>query len=88
MRTKQEINRLEFYILDTLRQLEMKDKFHSLTITELMEENEGALGARMTVYKRLKKLSKDGFIDKGIIDNHADTYFITERGIELLEGRN
>ena len=85
MNERYEINRLEYMILDTLYKLELKDRFHSMTITELLEENEGVLGARMTVYKRLKKLVNAGYIGKGIIDNHADTYFITEKGIKLIE---
>lgn len=80
-----EINRLEYMILDTLYKLDLKDRFHSMTISELLVENEGVLGARMTVYKRLKKLVNAGFVDTGIIDNHANTYFITERGAKLLE---
>ena len=85
MNERYEINRLEYMILDTLYKLELKDRCHSMTITELLEENEGVLGARMTVYKRLKKLVNAGYIGKGIIDNHADTYFITEKGIKLIE---
>lgn len=85
MDERYEINRLEYMILDTLYKLELKDRFHSMTITELLEENEGVLGARMTVYKRLKKLVDADYIGKGIIDNHADTYFITEKGIKLIE---
>lgn len=84
MNQSYEINRLEYMILDTLYKLELKDYFHSMTITELLEENKGVLGARMTVYKRLKKLVEIGYICKGIIDNHADTYFITEKGIKLI----
>lgn len=80
-----EINRLEYLILDTLYQVKCKDYFHSMTITELLEENEGALGARMTVYKKLQKLVKLLYIEKGILDNHADTYYLTEKGIKLIE---
>lgn len=81
-----ELNRLEFLILDTLYESGCKDHFHSMTITELLESNENALGARMTVYKKMKKLLKAGYIKNGVLDNHADTFYIVEKGIELVEG--
>ena len=59
-----DLNRLEFLILDTLHSCGCEDKFHGMTITELMEENNGALGARMTVYKKMKKLVSKGYIQK------------------------
>ena len=42
------------------------------------------MGCRNNVYIRLKKLLKDNLIDKGIVDNHADTYYITEKGLKIL----
>ena len=54
-----ELNRLEFIILDTLYGFGSMDKFHGMTITEILEDNNGALGARMTVYKKMKKLKSD-----------------------------
>lgn len=85
MSEKYEVNRLEYLILDTLYRLECKDKFHSMTIAELLLENEGVLGARMTVWKKMKKLVEVSYVAKGIIDNHADTYYLTESGINLIE---
>lgn len=81
-----ELNRLEYMILDTLYDSDCKDYFHSMTITELIESNEGVLGARMTVYKKLKKLVKAGYIKKGCVDNHADTFFLLEKSIKIIEG--
>lgn len=54
MRGEFELNRLEFMILDTLNDSGCKDHFHSMTITELLDNNEGALGARMTIYRKLQ----------------------------------
>lgn len=39
----------------------------------------------MTIYKKLKKLVENAYIKKGIKDNHADTYYIIEKGIDLIE---
>lgn len=86
VRTKPVLNRLEYMILDTLHYSECQDKYHSMTITELMEENGEALGIRGTVYRKLKKLVKDGYIAKGCIDNHADTFYLLKKGIAVVEG--
>ncbi len=55
-----ELNRLEFMILETLYEFGSMDRFHGLTISEILLENEGSLGARMTVYKKMKKLPDNG----------------------------
>lgn len=81
-----ELNRLDYMILDTLYDGEFKDYYHAITITEIMELNNGALGARMTVYKKLQKLVKAGYINKGIIDNHSDTYYLLDKGVKTIEG--
>ena len=86
MDEKTDLNRLEFMILETLYEFGSKDCFHGMTITEILNENEGSLGARMTVYNKMRKLVKNGYIDKGCIDNHADTFYLLEKSIKLFEG--
>ena len=86
MNEKIELNRLEFMILETLYAFGSRDCFHGMTITEIMDDNDGSLGARMTVYKKMKKLVKAGYIQKGCIDNHADTFYLLDKSIKLFEG--
>lgn len=81
-----ELNRLEYMILETLYEGGCRDRFHGMTITEILDENEGALGARMTVYKKIKKLLNAGYLQKGVLDNHADTYYLLEKSIKTIEG--
>lgn len=81
-----ELNRLDYMILDTLYHGGFKDYYHGITISEMLELNNGALGARMTVWKKLQKLVKAEYIGKGIIDNHSDTYYLKEKGIMVIEG--
>ena len=81
-----ELNRLDYMILDTLYDGDFKDFYHAITITEMMELNNGALGARMTIYKKLQKLVNAEYVSKGIIDNHSDTYYLLEKGIKTVEG--
>ena len=80
-----ELNRLDYIILDTLYDGGFKDYYHAITITEIMELNNDSL-KRMTMYKKLQKLVKAGYIGKGIIDNHSDTYYLMEKGIRTVEG--
>lgn len=56
-----------------------------MTITDLINDNEDALGARMTIYGKMKKLTKAGYIKKGCLDNHADTLYLLERRSSNLE---
>ena len=88
MNDASELNRMEFMILQSLYDFGSKDRFHGMTITEIMEDNDGSLGARMTVYKKMKKLIQVGYIDKGVLDNHADTFYLLEKGNRLFEGGN
>lgn len=88
MNDTSELNHMEFMILQSLYDFGSKDCFHGMTITEIMEDNDGSLGARMTVYKKMKKLVQAGYIDKGVLDNHADTFYLLDRGIRLFEGGN
>lgn len=81
-----ELNRIEFMILKSLYDGECTGHYQSMTITDLMEDNEGALGIRMTVYRKMQKLLKAGYIQKGCLDNHADTFYLLEKGIKLVEG--
>lgn len=82
-----ELNRLEYNILKCLHKNGCTDKYNSMTITELLEENEDLLGARMTVYKKLNKLNRAGYIKKGIIDDHADTFYLTSKTLKILENK-
>ena len=81
-----ELNRLEYEILETLYATNSVDRFHGMTITEIMEDNGGTLGARMTIYKKMKKLIEAGYIQKGVTDNHADTFYLLQRAIKTIEG--
>lgn len=81
-----ELNRLEFMILETLYNGGCKDRFHGMTITEILDDNEGALGARMTVWKKIKRLVDAKYLGKGILDNHADTYYVLDKTIKIFEG--
>lgn len=80
------LNRSDYLILDTLHGSNMTDQFHSMTIEEIMEETGNVLGVRMTVYRMVTKLVKLGYLEKGVMDNHANTYYLTNDGRKLFKG--
>lgn len=81
-----ELNRMEFMILQSLYNGGCNDHYHSMTITDLINDNEDALGTRMTIYRKMQKLIKSGYIAKGCLDNHAHTFYLLEKGIRTIEG--
>ena len=81
-----ELNRLEFSILKCLYDSGCIDPYHSMAITELSEKYE-ELEKRMTIYKKLRKLTEEKYVKKGIIDNHADTFYLLEKALKIIEGR-
>ncbi len=81
-----ELNRLEFDILKCLYDGGCTDQYHSMSITELLNANE-KLVARMTIYKKLDKLVKAKYVKKGIVDNHADTFYLLDKTIRIFESK-
>ena len=84
------INRADYLLLSTLYAAGCTDYFNSMTIAEIIADNtdengEHPLGRRMTIYRKLKKLAAHEYIGKGIRDDHADTYYVKEKAICLLE---
>lgn len=79
------LNRLEFNILKCLYDSGCVDPYHSMTITELLEKYE--LEKRMTIYKKLRKLTEGKYVKKGITDNHADTFYLLDKAFKIIEGK-
>lgn len=80
-----ELNRVDYMILESLYVGGCKDCFHGMTITEISDDYEGSLGKRTTVWKKMQKLVSNGYLEKGILDDHADTYYLTEKSIKIIE---
>ncbi len=81
-----ELNRLEFNILKCLYDSECTDQYHSMTITELLNKHT-ELGTRMTVYRKLSKLTKAKYVKKGILDNHADSFYLLDKALKILQDK-
>lgn len=80
-----ELNRVDYMILESLYSGNCKDRFHGMTITEILNDYEGSIGKRMTVWKKMQKLVSNGYLAKGILDDHADTYYLMEKSIKIIE---
>ena len=80
-----ELNRIDYMILESLYVGGCKDRFHGMTITEILDDYEGSLGKRTTVWKKMQKLVSNGYLAKGILDDHADTYYLTEKSTKIIE---
>ena len=80
-----ELNRVDYMILESLYVGGCKDRFHGMTITEILDDYEGSLGKRTTVWKKMQKLVSNGYLAKGILDDHADTYYLTEKSTKIIE---
>lgn len=59
-----------------------------ISISEIREylDSVNANKSRKTVYLHMQKLVEKGYVCKGIINNHADTFYITEKGKSALKG--
>lgn len=76
------INRLDILLLQLLNANKCTGEFEGMTISEMLEI--GELGCRNNVYLRLKSLLAEGLINKGVVDNHADTYYLTDKGKQII----
>lgn len=89
-----EIDRTDFQILTAFKVVDEEavitlDKpTDGITIVEIMEylDSVNAHKSRKTVYLHLQKLVKIEYVKKGIVYNHADSYYIAEKGKSALKG--
>ena len=82
------MNRIDLCVLAVLFEQQADSFMVAMSIDEI-----SAIGiediARITLYKHLKELVRNGYVGIGAKAERADSYFITKKGIELLniEGR-
>lgn len=81
------INRTDITILQILESQSADNAAFGITIAEIMSELQ-AIGnkSRMTIYRRLKRLTESGYAAKGVLENHADTFYLTDKGTRALKG--
>ena len=78
------MHRIDLLILLVLRENVATDIVNAMTLKEIMEMEDIPPMSSNGLYKRLKLLQKDGYIDNGLKSSRAATFYITGAGIKTL----
>lgn len=78
------MSRLGFIILSILKGNEAVTKLSSMTIREIMLVENFEVKEN-TVFKRIREFEGCGYIDRGLKEGHAATFYITAAGQDFLE---
>lgn len=77
-----ELTRVDFIILSFLKKRNCISHFKGATLQEIMKV---AGNSRPTTYRRMMNLKKYGYVEKGCKDINADTFYLIEKGIKIVE---
>ena len=80
-----DINRLDIKILTTLAMNESNSEISGMTIDEINLYGTEQLASRCQMVRRISHLLDLGYIQKGIVDVRAYTYFITTSGLQAIK---
>lgn len=78
------MNRLGFLVLSILKTNDATDKLSSMSLKEITETEEYGYKEN-TIFKKIKDFEAAGYIQKGLKEGRADTFFITAEGCRYLE---
>lgn len=76
-----ELNRLDYVILMLLKKQNCTSHFKSMTIQEIISVTGTS---RPSTYRKMMKLLEYGYVKKGCKSTNADTFYLTEKSLELL----
>lgn len=79
------MNRLGFLILSILKKLEAINRLSSMTIKEIASV-EDFEWKESTIFKKIKEFEQSGYVERGLKEGRAATFFITQKGIDYLDG--
>ena len=77
------VTRTDLWLLAILREQKADNFMVAFSIDELMEVGADGI-ARITIYKHMKKLVKEGYVGAGAKADRASSFFITEKGKTLF----
>ena len=77
------VTRTDLWLLAILREQKADNFMVAISIDELMEVGADGI-ARITIYKHMKKLVKEGYVGAGAKADRASSFFITEKGKTLF----
>lgn len=77
-----ELTRVDYVILKFLKKKNCTSHFMSATLQEIMQITNNS---RPTTYRRMMNLRKYGYVEKGCKAINADTFYLLEKGIKIIE---
>lgn len=77
------MNRLDLLIMKKLKEDNAVNAVNALTIDEVNQEK--TVCSRVYLNKKLNHLCNQGFVAKGVMARQASTYYITPKGLEVIE---
>lgn len=77
-----ELSRIDFALMKVLQPRNCTAYFSGMTMQELISIVEIS---RSAAYRRLNRLIAEGYIEKACKSINADTFCITQKGIEIVE---
>lgn len=85
-----DLNRLDVTIMQVLEQNGADNHSVGMTITEVLDAllDIGIVRSRWSFYRRLGRMVQNGYVEKGVLENHADTYYLVQKGRDFLKGEN
>ena len=77
------LTRTDLWILAILREQQADNFMVAISVDELREVGADGI-ARITIYKHVKKLVKEGYVEAGAKADRASSFFITDKGKRIL----
>lgn len=79
-----ELTRSDCVILDFLKKNNYTSQYNSATLQEIMQNTKSS---RPTTYRKMMNLFNAKYVGKGCKAVNADTFYVLEKGIKIVEGR-
>ncbi len=77
-----ELSRVDYVILKFLKKKNCTNHFMSATLQEIMQITSNS---RPKTYRKMMNLKKYGYVEKGCKSVNADTFYLLEKGIKIVE---
>lgn len=77
-----ELSRVDYTILKFLKKKNCTKHFMGATLQEIMQITKNT---RPTTYRKMMNLQKCGYVEKGCKAINADTFYLLEKGIKIVE---
>lgn len=79
-----ELNRLDYVIMKFLKKNNCTSHFESATLQEIISATNTS---RPTMYRKMMNLKEKGYVERGCKSTNADTFYLLEKGIKIVENK-